>query len=659
MDSSAKTQPLQKVQQLLRSRWLAWSVALALAAAAGLLYLAGCSLSLDDFDSVSFALALRDFDIAKTQPQAPGFPVYVALGRLLFALRPDAQWALTALSVVSGAGAVAAIFGLGHRLSGGKVRAGAAAALLLGLTPAFWLTSEKALSDVPGLALTLAALLGLALAPRAPAAILAVGALGGLSLGCRPQNLLAFVPLGLYALYPLSRERRWGHLGLYLAGGALGVALWLVPVAVASGGLGQYLGLVQAHGRHVWAADSLFAHGPLGATVLRARLMQFGETFFGEVLGLPLAQPPAPAHLLALAAAGAVGLAAAAIAGRPRRIVVLLVAWLALGLAQSLLFESLERSRLMLPLLPPLALLVALALARLPAPAVAAALALAAALLFRQTWPVAHTLATQAAPPEQAASYVRSHLAPEDTLVATAGSYRHVQYTLPDYRTHYFFYLDRDALRADVASGRYGRIAIFDRDAFQSIQELFLEGDKYVATADLTFARNWRAHREHAEVRLVVLTRADLLAPEDLALPADGVVLPGAAGYERFLGPGWFRREDVGGVAARWAGGSAEARLSVALPLAGYRVRFRALAYPAGQAVTVLVNGAQVAQAALGQGWGDYEFEVPQRLLTQPVATIQLVHRTLRSPYEESGGTSSDTRALAAAYERFEFVAAP
>lgn len=649
----------QKALQHLRDRRLAWAATLALVAAFGLLYLASRSLSLDDFDSVSFALALHDLDLARQQPQPPGFPIYVALGRLLLALRPDPRWALVTLSALGGAGAVAATFGLGYRLSEGRLRTGLVAATLLGLAPAFWLASAKALSDVPGLALTLTAALGLAQRPRRPAAIAAVGLLAGLSLGCRPQNLLGLVPIGVYALYPLWRERRWRRAGLYLAGGGVGVALWLLPLVADSGGWASYLEMVQAHGRHVWSADSLFGRGPLEAAALRARLLQFGETFFGQVLGLPLASPAAPNALLGLSLVSALVLAGLALAARPRPVVWLLLTWLGLGLAQTFLFESIERSRLMLPLLPPLALLVGLALARLPAAAVAATLAVAAGLLFRQTWPLARTLATQPAPPEQAAAYVRAHCPPGDTLLAVAGSYRHVQYALPEFETHYLYRLDSSALRTAVESGRYRQVAIFDRDAFQGVQEAFLEGDMYVATADLTFARDRRAHREHGEVRLVILTRADLLRPEDLALPADGTLRPGADGHERFLGPGWFRREDVGGVAARWAGGSSETGLSLHLPPAGYRLRFQALAFPEGQAVTVLVNGTLLAEISLGQSWSEYELELPESVLTRPVTSIQLQHSRLRSPYEETQGTSSDTRALAAAYAWFEFVVLP
>src|SRR5262245_29042150 len=37
--------------------------------------------SLEDIDSINFALGLRDFDPAQHQPHPPGYPVYIAVGR--------------------------------------------------------------------------------------------------------------------------------------------------------------------------------------------------------------------------------------------------------------------------------------------------------------------------------------------------------------------------------------------------------------------------------------------------------------------------------------------------------------------------------------------------------------------------------------------------
>ena len=59
----------------------AWWVAAALA----LVFLAGhlpfLASTLEDVDSVNFALGLRDFDPGRHRPHPPGYPVYMALGK--------------------------------------------------------------------------------------------------------------------------------------------------------------------------------------------------------------------------------------------------------------------------------------------------------------------------------------------------------------------------------------------------------------------------------------------------------------------------------------------------------------------------------------------------------------------------------------------------
>ncbi len=38
--------------------------------------------TLEDLDSVNFALGVRHFDVAQHQPHPPGYPIFIALGKL-------------------------------------------------------------------------------------------------------------------------------------------------------------------------------------------------------------------------------------------------------------------------------------------------------------------------------------------------------------------------------------------------------------------------------------------------------------------------------------------------------------------------------------------------------------------------------------------------
>jgi hypothetical protein len=44
-------------------------------------HLAFLPLSLEDVDSINFALGVADFDVAKHQPHPPGYPVFIGLRR--------------------------------------------------------------------------------------------------------------------------------------------------------------------------------------------------------------------------------------------------------------------------------------------------------------------------------------------------------------------------------------------------------------------------------------------------------------------------------------------------------------------------------------------------------------------------------------------------
>ena len=181
----------------------------ALAALFLLAHLAALPPALDDIDAINFALGVRDFDVAQHQPHPPGYPLFIALGKLSTPLLRAAGVAspevrgLAVWSAFAGAGLLLLVFTLWRALDPHPLRP-ALAAVMAAASPLFWFTSLRPLSDVSGLCVAVAALVFIARAlpagsssARAPAirALLAGGFLAGLAIGFRSQTVVLTAPL--------------------------------------------------------------------------------------------------------------------------------------------------------------------------------------------------------------------------------------------------------------------------------------------------------------------------------------------------------------------------------------------------------------------------------------------------------------------------------
>ena len=157
--------------------------------------------SLEDIDSINFALGLRDFDPARHQPHPPGSPVYIALGRALLMLVSIIRPALDQItaealtlgiwSLVAGVVAVVASAELFALLAPQRPLAAIWSVVLLAASPLFWLSGLRPMSDLPGLAAALVAQV-LILQGRKDRQRLVYGALAsGVAIGIRLQKRLA------------------------------------------------------------------------------------------------------------------------------------------------------------------------------------------------------------------------------------------------------------------------------------------------------------------------------------------------------------------------------------------------------------------------------------------------------------------------------------
>jgi hypothetical protein len=205
--------------------------------------------SLEDIDSINFALGLRHYDVAQHQPHPPGYPVYIALGRtakaILQTVAPALEsprleaLALASWSPVAGAAALIAVYSIFSVLSRSSMALWATA--LLAASPLFWLAGSRPMSDMPGLALALAAQALFLKGATDTRALVVGGLIAGLAAGVRVQSACLTLPLFAFALF---QQRRQGVLWIAtrpVAAMAIGGLAWAIPLIVLSGGLDSYL----------------------------------------------------------------------------------------------------------------------------------------------------------------------------------------------------------------------------------------------------------------------------------------------------------------------------------------------------------------------------------------------------------------------------------
>ncbi len=200
-----------------------------------------------DFDSVAFAFSLEDFDVSLHNPHPPGYFFYFVVGKLLNGILGDPNRAFVWVSVLAGAGAVGLMVVLGTRLFS-RWTAVLASGLLM-TSPLFWTFSEvcapyifSALFSIASAALVLTGI------RERERFFIYAAAVAGLGSGFRPEVLIVMCPLPLF----FSFRAGWKTFCAAAAACAAGLALWLFPTVLLSGGWGPYMEAIGLQGYAVW-----------------------------------------------------------------------------------------------------------------------------------------------------------------------------------------------------------------------------------------------------------------------------------------------------------------------------------------------------------------------------------------------------------------------
>ena len=191
------------------------------------------------FDDVNLAYSVGHFDVRVSQPQPPGYPLFVMEMRLLYWLRVRrAEHILLALGIAGSIAALGLLMRLGNRMLGGL--AGFYAACLTIFHPVFWQTGVASALRMQLAVVSLAVAAACWRAWRGDVRWVMWSAVAlGIGAGIRPETGPLLFPL--WAAAALQAPVSWRERGRALGIMAGVVLLWLVPAMIASGGPVSYI----------------------------------------------------------------------------------------------------------------------------------------------------------------------------------------------------------------------------------------------------------------------------------------------------------------------------------------------------------------------------------------------------------------------------------
>jgi 4-amino-4-deoxy-L-arabinose transferase-like glycosyltransferase len=242
-----------------------------------------------EWDEVLFLRGLHHYDVANHAPHPPGYPLYMALGKLFELVVGNPVVALQLLSIVTAMATLVLLWLLARSL-GAPRRAATTAAVLLAVSPAFAFNANVGLSDVPGTAGALAAAWLLLRAWDSPER-LPWGATGAaLAAGIRPQVVVILLPLAVVAVVRAARQARWRPVLRSVAAGlAASVACWL-PAILLTGPRRYWLAVTsQAEWMTNQEQGGRFPGAPLHELFQHWLLVPFGNPILAAFFWLALA----------------------------------------------------------------------------------------------------------------------------------------------------------------------------------------------------------------------------------------------------------------------------------------------------------------------------------------------------------------------------------
>jgi hypothetical protein len=207
--------------------------------------------SLWEWDEALLVLGMRDYDVAVHHPHPPGFPVYIALGKLLRLVIASDFRALQTINIVAGMLVFPAVYFFARELRF-RFSIAVMAGALFAFFPNVWFFGGTAFSDVPSVVLVLFAVTYMLRGAENRNDYWLGTFLLALAIGIRPQNILVGLIPGIYA----TRRRRPHESAVALLIGVLVVGAAFGGAIYATGSTEKFVEAIRGHSEYISRVDS-------------------------------------------------------------------------------------------------------------------------------------------------------------------------------------------------------------------------------------------------------------------------------------------------------------------------------------------------------------------------------------------------------------------
>lgn len=375
-------------------------------------------------DEFLFAEGVRKFEptIWAYHPHPPGFPLFILLGKAVNELVHDPWRSLVIISVVATPIGFVAMARAFRRWIDDPDLA-ACGALLYYFSASYFLHGSLAFSDPIAIAFVALTFYSIAAdgEKEHDRAAIGIGLWSSAAIGCRPQLVIALIPVLLIALFRMRDNRK--RLAMVITFIVVSL-MWFLPLLDAAGGPRELLTYERQQARYFVAHDAAMSRGAKSTFEIATRFVL--HPWGSKYITLPL---------LLLFALGIVP------AWRRRRVLLPIVVFTAVWLAFELgWMDPADAARYSLPSMIFTALIAAFGLGTIRASThVRSAPWIATAIFVLATWwyirPIVGERAAHPSPPAAAAAYANAHFPPNTVILWDASLRPAAEYLLPRFKS--------------------------------------------------------------------------------------------------------------------------------------------------------------------------------------------------------------------------------